>query len=286
MHKNTGFQLLYLLLFVGTGLLVFNLFIAAYFFLLGYDLSLIGVQRTSVMHELKSHQMMVLLLSSHIFGLVLPAWFFSVAFDWRGRRINSRNVQWDPLARAFILILCSLPLVGFLAELNAKIQLPSWAVDSESEIRQILKQILDFESPQQLVLAFITIAVVPAIGEEWLFRGILQAKLMEWTPSPWLAILITSVLFSFFHFQFEGFLPRVFLGWVLGFIYFTGKNLWYPILFHFLYNAAQVLAAFLFKDQMMNQLESAQGVSMPGITIFLAAGVFALTSYYSIKSSQ
>ena len=54
--------------------------------------------------------------------------------------------------------------------------------------------------------------MIPAIGEELLFRGAVQRLFLRWVRNPHVAIWVTGTLFSFIHFQFYGFLPRMVLG--------------------------------------------------------------------------
>jgi membrane protease YdiL (CAAX protease family) len=92
-------------------------------------------------------------------------------------------------------------------------------------------------------------AVLPAVGEEMLFRGGLQNFLTRATRSPWLSIIIVSGLFSLIHFSFFGFLPRLFLGLVLGAIFFYTQNLWLAVFAHFLNNAFAVTAMYVYVRQ-------------------------------------
>ncbi|HUC81788.1 MAG TPA: CPBP family intramembrane glutamic endopeptidase, partial [Flavisolibacter sp.] len=83
-------------------------------------------------------------------------------------------------------------------------------------------------------------ALFAGIGEELFFRGILQRLLIKSTRNAWVGILLTAIIFSGFHMQFYGFLPRLFLGALLGAIYWYSGSLWVAILVHFLYDAVGV----------------------------------------------
>jgi membrane protease YdiL (CAAX protease family) len=71
------------------------------------------------------------------------------------------------------------------------------------------------------------------------------------------AIWIAGLIFSAIHLQFEGFLPRLLLGAVLGYLFYWSRNLWIPILAHFVFNASQVLAQYFYGDQ-ISALEAAE----------------------------
>ena len=90
------------------------------------------------------------------------------------------------------------------------------------------------------------IALIPAIGEELLFRGVLQQLFTKWTGEAHLAIFISAFLFSAIHLQFFGFLPRFVLGLVLGYMFYWSKNLWLPILAHFTNNAFAIIFNYHF----------------------------------------
>jgi len=70
------------------------------------------------------------------------------------------------------------------------------------------------------------LAVVPAIGEEFVFRGVLQNLFAKASKKIHLSVWFTAFLFAFIHFQFMDFLPRFFLGAAFGYVVIlTGKRL-------------------------------------------------------------
>ena len=99
-----------------------------------------------------------------------------------------------------------------------------------------------------LVFALLAIAVVPAIVEELYFRASLQKIIMDWSGKPFVAIVVTAILFSAFHFSYFGFLSRMSLGIVLGLIYYYTKTIWLPILMHFINNAIGVSALYFVRN--------------------------------------
>ncbi|MCC6601199.1 MAG: CPBP family intramembrane metalloprotease [Crocinitomicaceae bacterium] len=113
----------------------------------------------------------------------------------------------------------------------------------ESQTAEITRVILSETSPISLLSTLFAIAVIPALSEELFFRGTLQPLLIRATGRPHEAIWITAILFSFIHFQFYGFLPRVLLGAMLGYAVYWSGSLWTSIIAHFINNA---LAAIFF----------------------------------------
>ncbi|MDZ7777205.1 MAG: CPBP family intramembrane glutamic endopeptidase [Bacteroidales bacterium] len=96
-----------------------------------------------------------------------------------------------------------------------------------------------------LAANLLLIAVIPAIGEELFFRGVLQKVFTDWFSNAHAGIIITSVLFSALHMQFFGFLPRFVLGVLFGYYFYWSRSLWLPIFAHFINNGAAVVVAFL-----------------------------------------
>ena len=146
---------------------------------------------------------------------------------------------------------CCLPLVGWLGDWNSHLHLTP-GVDKtihalESEADAMTKAILKMPSFGSFLYSLFIIALVPAIAEELFFRGVLQRLLVLATRRIWLGVLLASFFFSFWHFEFLGFVPRMMLGAIIGLIYAYSGNLWLAILAHFLNNGVQVLLVYLYQ---------------------------------------
>jgi hypothetical protein len=147
------------------------------------------------------------------------------------------------LIYAILLTCLSFPMVAWLGELNQHLPLSKSMADSEKEINRQLEAFLSIHHPYDTVINLLLIALLPAICEELFFRGVIQRILIFLFKSPWQGILVTAALFSAFHFEFSGFFPRMFLGVILGALYWYANSLWPVILSHFLFNGLQVIAA-------------------------------------------
>ena len=112
----------------------------------------------------------------------------------------------------------------------------------EKDTAKQMEALLKVNKPVDILVNLVIIAVLPAICEELCFRGALQRIMIHCTKNPWVGIIVTSVLFSALHLQFQGFLPRMFLGIVLGALYWYSGSLWTSILAHFVNNGVQVVA--------------------------------------------
>jgi len=102
--------------------------------------------------------------------------------------------------------------------------------------------LLSFDGVRILYSIFV-VSILPAIAEELVFRGFLLRKIFELKPSQPVAIGISALVFAVVHFQVLNFLPILFMGIVFGYVYMTSKNILYPMLMHFVFNASQVILA-------------------------------------------
>lgn len=151
-----------------------------------------------------------------------------------------------------VLMMASLPLINVMAELNEKMSLPGflqgveqWMRNAEEEAKVTTEAFLKMESFGSMIFNVAVIAIVPAFGEELLFRGVIQKLFTKWTKNAHWGIWIAAALFSALHAQFFGFFPRMALGALLGYLLLWSGSLWVPILAHFINNGAAVLVSFL-----------------------------------------
>ena len=114
----------------------------------------------------------------------------------------------------------------------------------EEAAQATTEKMLNVSTIGGLLLNLLIIALIPAVGEEMTFRGVLQQSLTR-RLNPHLAIILSAAIFSFIHFQFYGFLPRMFLGILLGYMFYITGSLWTSILMHFVNNGTAVLLYYL-----------------------------------------
>jgi len=147
----------------------------------------------------------------------------------------------------FIMALAMIPVANFLGALNAMLPLPeflSFLKDIEAQTLFITEQFLVMNTPLDLLLMLGLIGFVAAVGEELLFRGVLQNLFQEWFDSPHVAIWLTAFLFSVIHLQYHAVLPRFVLGALIGYVYVNSRNLRSAMLLHFFYNSTLVMLTF------------------------------------------
>jgi hypothetical protein len=147
-----------------------------------------------------------------------------------------------------LLMILALPMNNFFTYLNNLLDLSEtmprmqeYLVDMEMKAEQLFESFLNVSGLGPLLINLLVVAVVPAIGEELLFRGVLQDLFIRWTRNTFIGVLITSLAFALLHFQFLSVLPRFVLGMILGYIFVWTRSLWMPILAHFINNALAVI---------------------------------------------
>ncbi len=152
----------------------------------------------------------------------------------------------------FVMMFFSAPFINLLGELNASMVFPewlsgleSWMKNAEENAEMLTKAFLKVDSVGGLVFNLFMVALLPAVGEELLFRGVIQRIFTRWTRSYHWGIWIAAALFSALHMQFYGFVPRMLLGVLFGYLLVWSGSMWLPIIAHFLNNAIAVIGMFL-----------------------------------------
>jgi uncharacterized protein len=135
------------------------------------------------------------------------------------------------------------------------------------------------------------IGIIPAIGEEFLFRGVLQKLFHQWTKNIHVSVILAAFLFSAIHMQFYGFIPRFMMGVMLGYVFVWSGSLWVPILIHFTNNSAAVIVSFLQgtgkADNTFDTLGTGDRAIFPVmISIILTGFLLYLIFYFEKKKKQ
>ena len=233
-------------------------------------------------------------ISSQLFTFVFPP--IAYAFLVKEKPVNALGLKkskilWFLIGIAMIFVI--MPFNSILAEWNANLTLP----DSMSRIESLMKQMQDAATEMiekfvsvdtigGLVLNLFMIAGLAALGEELLFRSIIQTSLIKICKNAHIGILIASVIFSFIHFEFYGFFPRLILGMLLGYMFYFSGSIWIPMLMHFLNNGTVVLIYFLNNKGIQNiDVDTFGQTSIPVliISIVVMIALFLFSIKYSNK---
>ncbi|MBO5817984.1 MAG: CPBP family intramembrane metalloprotease [Paludibacteraceae bacterium] len=171
-----------------------------------------------------------------------------------------KKADWKVFLWAVGIMLVALPAINLLAQWNQQMELPTWLSgleewmkNKEAEAEWLTKQFMSATTVIALLVNLLLMAVLPAVSEEITFRGVLQRLLTapnSLSPlasrlSTHLAIWVTAIIFSAIHMQFYGFVPRMLMGALFGYMFVWTGSLWVPMLMHFVNNAMAVLLYFL-----------------------------------------
>ena len=175
---------------------------------------------------------------------------------------------------------------SLIIEWNANIKFSGsfwdWAREREEVAEKFTKFLTQFNTGGEFFLGFVAIAVLPAIGEEFTFRGWLQPAMQKITGDPHVAIWFSAMIFSAFHFQFFGFVPRLLLGAMFGYFMYWSNNLWIPIVAHFVNNGFTVLIVYLNQLKIVRfDPESTEALPLQYVIPF--AAIFFFLMYYFKK---
>lgn len=197
---------------------------------------------------------------------ILPALLIAILFFEKGplQFGYRKGPSFVSIFWVIVVIFFGLPVINQLTAWNMSLKLPGFLSGIEEAMKRmedsaalLTEAFLSTKSIWGLIVNLLMIAVIPAIGEELFFRGILQKFIIDWTKNPLRGIIITAFFFSFFHLQFYGFLPRFYLGVLFGLMYYWSGTIWLPIIAHFINNGAAVMVYFFFgKEVVENNLDS------------------------------
>ncbi len=222
------------------------------------------------------------------FGLfVIPSLILAYLFS---RKISSYlYLTKKPKLRLILLAIgitiFALPTINFLGEWNTQLHLPSFLSDLEELMKQseqkaqlITQKFLVMHSISDLAVNLFVIAIIPALGEELLFRGVIQQVFARMTGSKHWAIWITAFLFSALHLQFFGFFPRMLMGVLFGYMLVWSGNLWLPIIAHLTNNGMAVIVTYLIGEEHISKEVEQFGSNQFGGVIFsvLVVALFML----------
>lgn len=194
----------------------------------------------------------------------------------------------------FILQLSFAPIISYVGSINENIQMPEslqWLETILKAWEQSAKELTDYLAGThnfgQLLANIIVIGVIAGVGEELIFRGLVQRKLIRGLKNYHLAIWISAILFSAIHFQFYGFLPRMLLGLLFGYLYVWTGNIWIPIAAHIFNNSLAVILLHLVSvGKISSEIEKMDTIPFPVVVFATFVGVITTFYFYQKNSEQ
>ncbi len=230
---------------------------------------------------------------SAVVGFLFPALLTAFLMNKQPMKLlgYKGSINWKEVSVVIGIILAALFVSTALAYFNNEIPIStSWKIrfdKMEADYNKQLEAILQLNNTSQYLIALFVMAFLPALCEETLFRGGLQNFLSRSTHKPLLSIIGISFFFSILHFSFYGFLPRFFLGIVLGLIFHYSGKLWLSILAHFINNALGITMVYAYKMQgkpVKEALSDNTEVSWVGVLLLpVVIGLFLLFKKVIVK---
>lgn len=252
-NKHPFLQIIAFLGIALTSLVIFS-FLSLLAVYLVYGVSL--VNDPGIIYDLENHKGLATLKLIQLFNAVglfiVPPLIFLWMVKDDGGIFSIKRTPAIYFLLVVLLMICALPLINLMAELNEKLQLPqglsgmeAWMKEKEETSKKVIEAFLKVTTISGLAYNLLLMAIIPGVGEELLFRGVLQRLFHKWFKNHHIAILITAILFSALHMQFYGFLPRMVLGILLGYLLVWSGSIVIPMLAHFTNNAMAVIMYYL-----------------------------------------
>ncbi len=222
---------------------------------------------------------------------IIPAFLFSFLFEGHPYSYYKfdRPIWSIPILLTVGMMIVVVPFINYIAELNLKLDFPIRSLDRllrnlEGEAEEIMRAFMATRTFGGLLVNLLMIGIIASVGEELIFRGLLQRLLIGMVKNVHVGIAITAILFSAFHFQFFSFLPRFMLGLLLGYLMVYGRSIWYPILAHFVNNAMGVVYYYFNSkgngDDMLEEIGTSSLMPMTAVISLLLFAVFFILWYY------
>ena len=235
------------------------------------------------------------LLAFIVPAIVAMAIFYCRPFHAMGL---DRAPGWLSLVVIILFYIVSLPAMNWLVSFNEAMSLPScmgglesWMREAEDAAAEATQRILDINSVGMLAASVFVVGFMAGLSEEMLFRGAMLRTMQDSRLGTHAVVWIVAILFSAFHMQFYGFIPRMVLGLWLGYLFVWTRNLWVPIIAHTLNNSTVVVFSYLTNKGLVPE-GFADNIGIPAegalpwlaIVSFIASIIIAAWAYRSLTS--
>jgi membrane protease YdiL (CAAX protease family) len=194
----------------------------------------------------------------------------------------------------FVIMFFSAPVMELLVNINQKMVFPHWLQGvynwmrrSEDQAIKETQLLLQMKTIWSMLFDLLVIGLLTAIAEEFLFRGTIQTIFSRWTNSVHWGIWITAIIFSAFHLEFFGFLPRMMLGVIFGYFVAWSGSIWPAVWAHFINNGSAVIMTYLFQNKIIHLNPDDQHVfNYAGYAFSLIITAFLFMVYRNIAQSK
>lgn len=191
-------------------------------------------------------------ICSQVIGFLMPPLFYAALV--KEKPLEYLGFRKMPVCALLgvVAMFAVLPFNSLLTEWNEGFTLPESMAAVEEMLRtteelaeKVMTQLVSVDTFGGLIINILMIGALAAVSEELLFRSVIQPFFIRVCKNAFVGIAITSVLFSAMHFEFYGFIPRIVLGFMLGYMYHLTGSIWTSMLMHFVNNATIVVLYYL-----------------------------------------
>ena len=265
--SNHWKELRIIVLIIFSAFVLVNLVISGYYILSG------GISSSGMENLLEDRVLMLSLNSLSIMIFISP--YFYV------KKLSNYSIKIFPInSTPIILVLLSTFLFMILnsgvREWNKSINFPefmnsfeTWAFNKEKELEKITMFLVSFENNWEFLFGILSIALIPGICEEYLFRGVLQKNFYLISKNIHIAVWLSAFFFSALHLQFYGFFPRMLLGVLFGYIYYWSGSILYPMIAHIFNNFFSLTIFYSSQKGLQNETFEVSVNSSPKIPMVL-----------------
>jgi uncharacterized protein len=286
-EKSPWMVLGILAMFALGGMVVANLLIIAIGLGLGYDMTKLMNVLGGDSGAADATYLRLALFMQHLFFFFLPA-VLTLWICYKQKAYQAAALDKRPLSISIVLgigwLLFSMAFIQYSAQINKAIPLPSWMMANEDNVKKTMDALFSLKGFAGAFINTLLIGVMPGISEELLFRGVIQRQLGRLLHNDHAQVWITAAIFSAIHFQFQGFLPRLFLGVLLGYMLVWSRSLWVPVIVHGFNNGIQVLALYAMnlKPEDVEKLEEGKSIhwTIAGASLMV---MFIIGKYFREK---
>lgn len=240
------------------------------------------VSAKSPMHVI--HGVLLLQFTGSFMLILLPAYLFAYnthpnALKYLGLvKPNGNQLLWVAL-----LMIGIIPLLLTIPEWIHKINFGSAAEKMQADNDRLTSALLTMNNFGDFLMAFCTMAILPAVGEELLFRGVIMKMTAKRSRGMALPVLLTAVLFTWVHGNIFGMVSIFIAGALLGVIYYITGSLWCSILAHLINNGLQIVLMYAFGGN-ADIKKTLEDNSIPAYITIAGLVVFVFAFYMLWKS--
>lgn len=232
----------------------------------------------TVIDQMRWLQLFAHLGNYTIVALIFAGWFY-------GKRAP-QELRLHQIPNPLILVLCVgltialFPIISWFYYWNTMLLPEAWIAQDRLALQRLF---LTMDKASDFYLNLALLGGAAALGEELIFRGVMQTILTKWTKSVHVGSWVTGVLFSLIHFQWEGFVPRLLMGVFFCYVFWYTQSLWVPLLLHSFFNSIQVIIPYFYSNAIETSV-TPQAVSLYSFGV--ALGLFSILWVLFLKHKK